>query len=461
MSAATEPATPGSVAIIGGSVAGFTAAHTLRERGYAGAITVIDPNPYPYDRPPVSGDYLTGALDEPGLRLGGAHWAEQHQIRWVQAVATELHLGHRRAEQTAGSVATAATRSTHLIRTGDGQQLSAEVVILATGASPAPFEHSLADQDGEPLPVLTVRDHTDVDRIRQLITSRAEESHSSRPLRIGVAGAGLLAAELAAGVHQLGAAVRLYQPHHRQAAEIFGDTIAELLDADHARHGVELIQQYLQADALPEGFTAQTDLVLAAVGTVPNTQLAEQAGLPVTNGVAVDDRQRVDGVSGVYAIGDLTPGAKHWDQAVRSAQRAVADLLDTSPTAEPDQVLPKHNEHHRVAPRWIWTDRYDTHAGALGEMALAARPGYQLIERWRRPIHEDESTLQGSAASGGQRREHASFVLDPQHRLCAVAALNQPMVLRAATRLMQRGIVIDPVDLADPDLNLRSLIRNR
>ena len=364
------------VVIAGGSVAGFSLAAGLREAGFSGAITIIDPHHTALDRPPLSTEYLVGDVE---LALAPDAWFAEHHVTWVQDTAVRVGQGF---------VETATRR------------FEADHLVIATGAVPKTLQ---LDK-----PVYTLRNIADADELR----------HALRPgVNVAIAGGGLLAPELATSAKALGANVTVFTPQV-PAEEIFGE-LAEKLYATMTEQ-VVVIERRLTVDENLDRF----DLVIAAVGVEPNVAIAQGSELAINDGIVVDEAYRTN-VEGIYAIGDVCrihnqPRQDHWDHGRASAARVVHTIMGTEPAAP--------------TPAWVWSDQFGHDAQAIGRVIPQAHE--HLVHRG----------------------DNAIFVVDGD-RLIGAAALDEQLIIRAATRIITRGIAVAPAQLADPDIPIRSLAR--
>ncbi|ALJ21387.1 NAD(P)/FAD-dependent oxidoreductase [Microbacterium sp. No. 7] len=394
---------PESVVIVGGGVAGYTLADALRARGFAGRVTIIDREPALYDRPPLS---KAAFIDDIGL----------HDL----AFSTDPHLEERGIEVISG-------RSVVALEDGgaqldDGRLIAGDALVLATGGSARQIRFP-----GHDAPIVhTLRTFDDASRIRA----------AARPgARILVAGAGLIGAELTSSLLTLGVDVTLVDPVEVPIVPAAGVAIAQRLHAMHAMRGADvrigLISEVVREG---EGWTAiladdtrlAVDAVVVGAGLVPNVELAEAAGLEVEDGIVVDERHRVS--DGIYAIGDvarvrdadgvLHRREEHWEAAQHDAQELAALLVGEEP--EP-----------RSAP-WWWSDRYDVHVEGVGRMT---GPGETVLRGETVAFHVDGDLLVGAVS------------------------INDTMTVRAARRLIDQRIPVSRVDLMDPSVSLRGLLR--
>lgn len=433
---------PTSFVIIGGGVAGFSAAQELRARGYHGALTILSPEGLPYDRPPLSKGYLLGTEDSAKILLAAESWYSEHDVAVVASRATALDLTGPR-DLTSPSALTGPRAG---ITLDDGTHLSADRVLLATGGRPRP----LAIPGGEH--ALTLRSRADSDALRRAVVPGA---------RIVIVGAGLIGAEVASAAASLGADVTLIDPIELPLVPAVGEHLARRLHAMHAEHGVRTVvglpaaiepatgtapgpgsgPKYLVR--LADGSSVVADAVVVGVGITPDTALAEEAGLEVDDGILVGP----DGATShpaIFAAGDATRArrpsgvvrgipprrAEHWEAAVRSGQAAAAGLLGETP---PDFGAP-----------WFWSDRHGVHVEAVGTMDPRQVPGARTVLRIL------DGTMDGTVAA---------FLLAEDGHLLGCAAVDQPLVIRAARRIIDRGIMPDPERLADSTVDPRKLVR--
>ena len=371
--------------IIGGSVAGFSVAAGLRDAGYAGTVTIIDPHETALDRPPLSTEYLVG--DDVELALAPHDWFVDNSVAWVQDTVTQFR-------QQSGD------GTSHLVVETLTRQFEADHVVIATGAVPKTLE---LDK-----PVYTLRSLADADALRAAL----------RPgTSVAVAGSGLLAPELATSAQHLGASVTVFTPQV-PATQIFGE-LADILYATMTQQ-VEVIPRRLTVSENLDRF----DFVIAAVGVEPAVTVAEGAGVTIDDGIVVGEEYRTS-LDGVYAIGDVCrkhgqARHDHWDHGRASAARVVHTIMGTEPDA--------------ATPQWVWSDQFGHDAQAVGRVIPQAH---------ERLVH---------------RGEHVIFVVDG-NQLIGAAAVDDRKVIRAATRMITRGIPVDPDQLADPEISMRQLMR--
>lgn len=400
-----------SVTIVGGGMSGFSVAKELRSRGFRGELTLIDPAGIPYDRPPLSKEYLLGSRSAQDIQLAAAGWFAEHQV----AVVTGRAVALRPDEAT--------------VVLDDGREITGDKVILATGGA----ARRLAIPGGDLDSVLELRTREDADRLRSVLKPGA---------RLAIIGAGLIGAEVASSALPFGADVVLIDPVDPPLVPAVGHELARRLHDMHPNRGVEVVTGIPTAItrdpggrhhvAMASGETIDADAVLVGIGIVPETGLADAAGLATDNGTLVDESQRTAHPN-IYAVGDssrirladgtLLRRAEHWEHAVNTGATAAAALLG--------QDLPKHGAS------WFWSDRHGVHVEGVGSMT---GEGTTIV----REKDGEPSVV---------------FRLDPDGYLAGCAAVDGGLSVRAARRLIDRRILVDPQQLADPAIDLKKLTK--
>lgn len=411
--ASVEVAPAGAVAVVGGGVAGVSTVAALRRLGHTGRLVLVDAGAVLHDRPPLSKAYLAGTATEGELGLYPAEWFTEHDVEVRQGVRAVA------LDPTGAGVGLS-----------DGTTVDADAVVLAQGASAhrPPFAG---------VELATV--------LRTLDDARALRDRLRPGARLVVVGAGLVGAEVTATAVSLEVTVTLVDPDPLPLAAVVGPEVAGLLHADHAQHGVSVLRDTVTAvtavseDAggllvrLAGGALLPADAVLVATGMVPVDDLARSSGLLLADGggVVVDDRQRTSAPA-VLAVGDGTrrrhdgvvaaPGG-HWDAARLDGETAAAVLLGLE---VPDRGAP-----------WFWTDRYDRHVEVVGDPTAGTR-----------------TVVRGTPGQGP-----AAFLGWRDGRLTGAVSIDDPRTARAARRLVDRQVAVDPDVLADPAVDLRVLLR--
>ncbi|MCD5422493.1 FAD-dependent oxidoreductase [Rhodococcus pyridinivorans] len=399
------------IVVVGGGIAGVSTASALRAGGYQGQLTLVDAGEFPYDRPPLSKDYLAGAKDLKAIALQPAEWYDDQNIG-LRNLTTVAAL-----RPTEGGV-----------ELGDGTMLAADRVILATGGKAArpPIPGSDSDR------VHVLRSSDDADNLRAQLVPGA---------RVLVVGAGLIGAEVASTALDLGCVVTLVDPVPIPLAPAVGSDVAAWLHSLHRTRGVDTVTAGVESFTdTPAGITAQLgngseprdfDVVVLGVGMVPETGLAVAAGLEVDRGIVVDSGQ-VTSNPAVLAVGDptqvrrgdvLAPRAEHWEAAQHDGQRAAATILGLPAPA--------------ATASWFWTDRHHRHVEGVGHMSDA-----------------EHVVIRGDFDAPA----FSAFGLRADLVVGAVA-IDDSNAVRAARRMIDRAVIVDPQRLADPATDLRKLLR--
>jgi NADPH-dependent 2,4-dienoyl-CoA reductase/sulfur reductase-like enzyme len=364
-----------SLLIVGASVAGVRTVQALRKGGYDQGITVVGEELHvPYDRPPLSKEMLGRDRDGTPVQLLTA--AE------LDALRIDLRLGVRAAGLDPRA---------RVVRTGDGQALSYEGLVIATGLVPRTLP------DGNLHGVHTVRTADDALALRAAL---------ARAPRVVVVGAGFIGAELAAAAREYGCAVTIVETQAVPMAHLLGETVGQQFADLHRGHGVGLHAgagvDHLESAAgavtgvaLTDGRVLPADLVIVGIGARPATQWLESSGLPLDNGVCCDERLRVAGFPQIHAAGDVARWThplygepvriEHWTNANEHAAIVAADILGL---AQPPAQVP-----------YVWSDQYGHRVQIIGRPAtghLARQQGTVLDGELIALYADDEDRLAGA-----------------------------------------------------------------
>jgi 3-phenylpropionate/trans-cinnamate dioxygenase ferredoxin reductase component len=306
-----------TVLIAGGGLAGANAAFTLREKGFQNRVVLVSEEAEtPYERPPLSKDYLRGekTLEQAYVRPAAAY--DEQGIELLRS---------RRAVTL--------DPSTQQLNLDDGTNLQYDALLIATGAAPRRLSSTRGNLDG----VHYLRDVADADPLR---AAAAEAG------RIAVIGGGWIGSEVAASLRQLGGDVTLISSLPRPLERALGPDVAEVYREVHVEHGVRLahgrvdsIEGMQRADGvrLSDGQRIPADLVVVGIGAVPRIGLATRARLETRDGAIVTDEFLRTSVPNIYAAGDVASAwhprfarhvrVEHWDNAIRQGKAAAANIL--------------------------------------------------------------------------------------------------------------------------------------
>ncbi|WP_369269584.1 NAD(P)/FAD-dependent oxidoreductase [Streptomyces sp. R11] len=336
-----------TVAVVGASLAGLSAARSLRKQGYDGRLVVIgDELHRPYDRPPLSKEFLAGTLGETELAL-------------------ETDDEDLRAEWLLGTRAVGLDRTERAVRLADGHQVRADGVVLATGAA----ARTLPGSEGL----------SGVHTLRTLDDARALRDELARGGRLVVIGGGFIGAEVASTAYALGLEVTVVEVAPTPLAGPLGETMGAVVSALHADHGVRLLcgvgvkglsgETRVDAVLLEDGRSLPADIVVVGVGARPCVQWLDGSGVELDNGVKCGADGRTS-LAGVVAVGDCAnwydPRAgfhrrvEHWTGARERPDAAVATLLAGGAVAP---GVPR--------PPYFWSDQYGVKIQFVGHAAGA------------------------------------------------------------------------------------------
>jgi len=403
---------PRNIVIVGAGLAGAKAAETLREEGYEGRLVLVGDEPErPYERPPLSKDYLRGDATRESVHVHEAGFYDERTI-----------------ELRTGTPVTAIDVAGRSVTLGGRETLSWDRLLLAIGAEPRRLALPGADLEG----VLYLRDLGDSDRLRAALAAGG---------RLVVVGAGWIGSEVAASARQLGLEVTLLERLAVPLENVLGATLGGLYADLHLEHGVDL-RCGVELEAvegagrvervrLADGRTIDCSSVVIGVGVVPRTALAEAAGLAVDDGVLVDATLRTS-APGVYAAGDIA-NATHPFYGRRVRVEHWANALNQGPVAARN-MLGRQEPYDRIP--YFFSDQYDVGM----EYSGLARGS-------------DEVVLRGDLAS----RELIAFWI-ADGRLAAGMNVNVWDVNEPIQALIRSRAPIDVALLQDPDVPLDSLL---
>jgi 3-phenylpropionate/trans-cinnamate dioxygenase ferredoxin reductase component len=303
--------------IAGASLAGAKAAQELREHGFDGRVVLIGTEPErPYERPPLTKDYLRGESDRDKAYVHVAGFYDEHEI--------ELMTG-----TTVASIDPGGSRVT----LEGGGELSYDKLLLTTGSEPRPIDAPGAELDG----IYYMRSLADCDVLRR----RLDDSG-----RVAVVGAGWIGSEFAASARQLGLEVTVIDPVALPNERIFGEEIGTFYRDVHMEHGVEMLLgqgvEAFEGDGAvarvrtSAGKVVECDFAVVGIGITPRTGLAADAGLAVDNGVVTNERLETS-APGIFAAGDVASAwhpfyehrirVEHWANALNQGPAAARAML--------------------------------------------------------------------------------------------------------------------------------------
>jgi 3-phenylpropionate/trans-cinnamate dioxygenase ferredoxin reductase subunit len=398
--------------IVGASLAGAKAAETLRAEGFDERVVLIGAeHERPYERPPLSKDYLRGEVDRETVYVHPDGYYAEHDI--------ELRLG-----RTAVSLNTAARE----LALDDGERLRYDRLLLTIGAEPRRLSIPGCELEG----VLYLRSVADCDALRGRL---------DRGGRVVVIGAGWIGAEVAASARQRGLEVTVIDPLTVPLERVLGTEVGAIYRDIHLDHGVQMLMG-TGVEAFEGGTTVERvrttdgreldcDFVVVGVGVQPRTGLAARAGLAVDNGILVDEHLQT-GTPGVFAAGDAA-NAHHPFYGERIRVEHWANALHQGPIAA-RAMLGEPDVYDRLP--YFFSDQYDVGMEYAG-----------FARTWDRVVFRGDPAM----------REFIAFWL-LEDRVVAGMNANVWDVTDPIQRLIRDRVAVDDRRLADPDISLEDLV---
>jgi 3-phenylpropionate/trans-cinnamate dioxygenase ferredoxin reductase subunit len=396
--------------IVGGGLAGAKAAEALREQGFDGRVVLVGAEEHlPYERPPLSKDYLAGKAELDSIFVHTAGWYEEQRI--------ELRLG---------TEVISIDRPAHQVELADGSRLDYTKLLLATGSSPRTLSVVGADAAHY---LRTVDDST---KIRQLISDQTS---------LVVIGAGWIGLEVTAVARQAGARVTVLEFAELPLLRVLGPELGQVFATLHAEHDVDLrfgvrTEEIVTLDGrvtgvrLGDGTLIEASAVVVGIGATPNTSLAQACGLDVSDGILVDAALRTSDPD-IFAVGDIANAehptlgrrirVEHWANAMNQPATAAAAMLGNDASYD---ELP-----------YFYTDQYDLGMEYLGHVE---------------PDGYDRVVYRGDVDA----REFIAFWLSSEGRVLAGMNVNVWDVTEPIKALIRSGRPVDANRLADQNIPL-------
>jgi 3-phenylpropionate/trans-cinnamate dioxygenase ferredoxin reductase subunit len=400
------------VVIVGAGHAGAACAIALRQGKFDGSILVIGAEPeFPYERPPLSKDYLAGEKAFERLRVRPETFWNEREI--------SFHLG---------KTVIAVDPVTRSVRTAAGEAIGYKHLVWAAGGEP----RALACAGGNLAGVHTVRTRADVDRITAELPDMS---------RVVVIGGGYIGLEAAAVLSKLGKKVVLLEALDRVLARVAGTPLSRFFEAEHRAHGVDvrvgvavdciLGEGRATAVRLADGETVEADMVVVGIGIVPAIEPLLGAGAQGGNGVAVDSHCRTS-LPEVFAIGDCALHANRYAPGAPIRLESVQNAHDQASVAA-KAILGQPVDYDAVP--WFWSNQYDLKLQTVGVS-----------------IGHDVAVLRGDFAS-----RSFSVVYLKDGRVIALDCVNAVKDYVQGRKLVVEGVTVDAARLADPAVPLSEL----
>ncbi|MEE9248969.1 MAG: FAD-dependent oxidoreductase [Dehalococcoidia bacterium] len=402
-----------SYVIVGANLAGGSAAEALRREGFDGLIHLIGREPdRPYDRPPLSKEYLRGEKEREKLFFKPPEFYDEQEI--------DLRLG---------TGATGLDPVEQTVELDTGETLRYDKLLLATGGRIRKLNVPGTDLE-------------EVYYLRTIGNSQRLAESINRSRKAVVVGAGFIGSEVAASCRMKGLDVTLLEIEPVPLRHVLGDELGEIYADIHRGHGVDLhlsegiteIQGHRRAERVitSSGASIDCDLVLIGVGVAPQTRLVDGTGIEVDNGIVVDEYCRTS-LPHIFAAGDVAnwwhPGlgqrlrVEHWDNALNQGAAAARSMLGRQ---EPYAPL-----------LYFWSDQYDLNIQYLGHAV-----------KWDHIIYRGDP----------QEQKFTAFFMDGGLVLAALV-VNRFRDLRPTRTLIGQKVRVDEKQLADESTDLKQMVR--
>lgn len=393
------------VVIIGGGQGGFQTAASLRAEGYEERITLIGEEPHiPYQRPPLSKGFLLGKQEQRHAELRPAAFYETQRIDLITARATAID------------------RLSRKVVLDSGEHVEYDTLVLATGA------RNRILPDVAPGRVCYLRTLGEATEIRQRLAAAQD---------VVVIGGGFIGLEIAAAARTLSKQVTVIEGQSRLMARVVAPVVSEYFRSQHEAKGVDILLNAAlfgindKEVLLGERTRRPADMVIAGIGVVPNVELAIEAGLPVGNGITVDEYLQTPDER-IFAIGDCAESPNMFAEdlcRLESVQNAVDQAACVA------KAIVGHRARYGAVP-WFWTDQYDIHLQMTGL-----------------PMGFDQVVLRGDP----QTRKFSVFYFRGG-RLCAVDSINRPAEHMAARKLIGARTMLSPDQAKDESFDLKTAV---
>jgi 3-phenylpropionate/trans-cinnamate dioxygenase ferredoxin reductase component len=402
---------PPPLVIVGASLAGATAAATLRQAGFDGDVILIGAEPQPpYERPPLSKQYLRAEAAFEKALVRPAPFYEQNRI--------ETRFGVR---------ATRVDPVKRIVELETGGPVPYGKLLIATGVR----------NRRPPIPGLELHGVFDLRSVSDADALRSEIAPGRKAVVIGM---GFIGCEVAASLRQKGVQVAAIDPSPTPLFRVLGEKVGRVVTAIHRDHGVDMMledtvtrcegAERVERVITRSGRRIECDFAVVGVGVEPVVDVLADSGVESENGILVDEYCRTS-VEGIYAAGDVANHyhpvfarrmrVEHWQNAMQQGAAAARSMLGTGQPYD--------------AVHWFWSDQYDVNLQYAG-----------FHQQW------DQIVVRGSLDA----RNFLAFYLK-HGQIDAVVALNRGKDVRRVMPLIKARGTVDPLQLADESVDLRSL----
>ena len=401
-----------TLVVVGANLCGATAAATLRTEGFDGRIVLIGAEALPpYERPPLSKEYLRGEDPFARILVRPPEWYAEQDI-----------------EARFGTIVTQIDVTERTVVLVGGERVPFDTLLVSTGGRNRRIDAPGADLPG----VLDLRDVADADRLRESVAGGA---------RVVCVGMGFIGAEVAASLRTMGCEVTVVEVFETALYRVLGGEIGRVLETIHRDHGVTLrfhdVVARFEGDGRLErvvtsgGRAIEADVAIVGVGTEPAVEIMAGTGLDRPGGIPVGPTLET-AIPGVFAAGDVARHehpvfgpirVEHFDNALKMGVTAARNMLGAGRV---------HDD-----PHWFWSDQYDLQIQMAG-----------FAPTW------DRMVVRGSL----QERSFCAFLLDRDGVVRSTVSFDWPRDVRRSFGLIRAQARPDPAALEDPAVDLRTLV---
>jgi 3-phenylpropionate/trans-cinnamate dioxygenase ferredoxin reductase subunit len=404
--------------IVGANSTGGAAATTLRTEGFEGRVVLIGEEPHPpYERPPLSKEYLRGEATAESTLLRPEPWYGDNAVELLlstRAVGIDVDRQHVRLE--------------------DRDAISYDRLLIATGGRNRRLSVPGHDLQG----LHDLRTFEDADRIRQ----EAERYPGGRAV---VVGAGFIGCEVAASLAQMGIQVEVVEIFETTLFRVVGAEVGRVFEDIHTEKGVtfhfrQVVERFegsqrVEAVVTDKGTRIECDFVVVGIGIQPNTEVVDESPVSAENGIVVDQWCRTTNPT-VYSAGDVANHyhpvfgrrvrVEHWDNALKQGAAAARSMIADAEGRQPEPF---------DDPHWFWSDQFEHNLQYLG-----------FAPEW------DELVVRGSM---DERNFVAFYMKDGLVK--AAVGVNRGREVRRSAGMIKARRRVDPAQLKDENVDLRSL----
>lgn len=400
------------VLIVGAGHGGAQAAIVLRQNKFEGSIALLGDEPeLPYERPPLSKEYLSGEKAFERLLIRNAAFWEERQVKMLP-----------------GRTVTAVDPVAHKV-TANGEIIEYGQLIWATGGEPRRLTCDGHDLSG----VHTVRTRVDVDQMRAEMEAVA---------RVVVIGGGYIGLEAAAVLAKLGKQVTVLEAQERVLARVAGERLSRFFEAEHRAHGVD-IRLGAQVEAIEGGAKVSgvrlsggevipADMAIVGIGIIPAVEPLLAAGAAGGNGVLVDEQSRTS-LADIFAIGDCALHVNRYAEGSAIRLESVQNASDQATVAA--KTICGIDVGYDTVP-WFWSNQYDLKLQTIGISA-----------------GHDSVVLRGDPAT-----RSFSLIYLREGRVIALDCVNAIKDYVQGRNLVVEGFALDPAALADATVPLKEIV---